>query len=398
MKVMAESDMGNKKIIFTVSTYYPKKDGVQFVTEYLAEGLAARNYDVTVITEKPDGTPCEQWHKGVHIVRFPIYTRYAFHYGDLENYKKHVIRLSKDADVLINVCMQCAATDTILPVLKKIACRKILYMHGMHRFGWRKEDFSSVNRFTHKIWNNFIWGFRYRSQAGNIKKYDKIIQIHRFDGAYDFIKKKYDRDSIVIENAAEEAFFKETEERQFCLGKRYCVCVANYLEIKNQIFSMRAFFYSPEMKDFALIYIGSEKNSYYEKMCLEKKKLEQKYGKRDVQFLTGVPRKDIYDYVRGACICLLSSISEVYPVSLIESMAAGVPFIAADAGIARYLPGGVIVYSEREMSYWMSQLAQNKGCRDFLGKSGREYARNHCNVSGKIDQLEKIIEELESDG
>lgn len=79
-------------------------------------------------------------------------------------------------------------------------------------------------------------------------------------------------------------------------------------------------------------------------------------------------------------------------------MAAGVPFIAADAGIARYLPGGVIVYSEREMSYWMSQLAQNKGCRDFLGKSGREYARNHCNIEGKIDQLEKIIEGLESDG
>ena len=38
------------KIVFTVHTYYPNKDGVQYVTQYLAEGLAKLGHDITVIT------------------------------------------------------------------------------------------------------------------------------------------------------------------------------------------------------------------------------------------------------------------------------------------------------------------------------------------------------------
>ena len=38
------------KILITVSTYYPKNDGVQNVTQYLAEGLCKLGNDVTVIT------------------------------------------------------------------------------------------------------------------------------------------------------------------------------------------------------------------------------------------------------------------------------------------------------------------------------------------------------------
>ena len=264
-KEIAVSALGvkKKKIIFTVSTYYPKKDGVQFVTEYLAEGLAAREYDVTVITQSIDGVSDEEWHKGVHIIRFHIYTKHALHYGDIEKYKKYVLKISKHADILVNVCMQCAATDSILPLLKKISCRKILYMHGMYRFQWKKEDFASAKESAHRVWNSILWGRLYQMHGGDIRQYDKIIQIHRFDGAYDFIKRRYGIESIVIENACDEHFFGETQKNIYGIDSPYCICVANYLRIKNQIFSMRAFYQTKEMKDYGLIYIGSEKNEYY---------------------------------------------------------------------------------------------------------------------------------------
>lgn len=38
------------KILISAFTYWPAVDGVQNVTQYQAEGLAARGHDVTVLT------------------------------------------------------------------------------------------------------------------------------------------------------------------------------------------------------------------------------------------------------------------------------------------------------------------------------------------------------------
>ena len=43
------------KIVFTTHTYYPEKNGVQVVTEYLAEGLAKKGHEVHIITEMLSG-------------------------------------------------------------------------------------------------------------------------------------------------------------------------------------------------------------------------------------------------------------------------------------------------------------------------------------------------------
>ena len=40
------------RILFTVNTYLPKHDGVQFVTKYLAEGLVKKGHIVDLITRR----------------------------------------------------------------------------------------------------------------------------------------------------------------------------------------------------------------------------------------------------------------------------------------------------------------------------------------------------------
>lgn len=49
------------KIVFTVHTYYPEKNGVQVVTEYLAEGLAKKGHDIHVITSLVSGEKKKQF-------------------------------------------------------------------------------------------------------------------------------------------------------------------------------------------------------------------------------------------------------------------------------------------------------------------------------------------------
>ena len=58
------------KIVVTVHTYWPARNGVQYVTQYLCEGLAAKGHDVTVITVVPNPEETSREEPiGVHIVR-----------------------------------------------------------------------------------------------------------------------------------------------------------------------------------------------------------------------------------------------------------------------------------------------------------------------------------------
>ena len=88
------------KIIFTVNTYYPYKDGVSVVTQYLAEGLAQKGHEVLVMTSSCDGAPLDEEYHGVKIYRDDIITVHAIHRGDKRKYQHKIIELSKKTDIL----------------------------------------------------------------------------------------------------------------------------------------------------------------------------------------------------------------------------------------------------------------------------------------------------------
>lgn len=59
------------RILIAVHTYYPDKNGVQIVTEYIAEGLAKHN-DVLVVTNMKEGYKRSENFKNVNIKRLNI--------------------------------------------------------------------------------------------------------------------------------------------------------------------------------------------------------------------------------------------------------------------------------------------------------------------------------------
>ena len=104
--------------------------------------------------------------------------------------------------------------------------------------------------------------------------------------------------------------------------------------------------------------------------------------------LTDVDRNLISSYVSNSLIYLLSSKEEKFPVSIIESMAASVPFISIDVGIVKYLLGGV-VSNQEDISYWIEKLYYDDKLRSDLGRIGNKYAFKHMRIKDKVDLLEK---------
>lgn len=380
------------KILITVQTYYPKKDGVQMVTEYMAEGLKRKGHDITILTSSKGNLKKEETYNGINIKRVNLFTKNAAIIGNIKEYKKILLEEANNSDIMINVCTQNAFTDVALKIINNINCKKILYLHGMHDFKFHKYDFDNIKTFVKKVIKNIVWKIYYIKNGRFFKKYDSVIQLHQMCVGYDYFKEKYNISSYIIENAADDRFFIELEKNNN--SRDYVICVSNYICDKNQEMIIKAFYLSEKSKDLDLVFIGSRDTPYLKKLKKIYDEYERMYEHRNIKFLTGISREETINYVKNASLFLFSSKHEIYPLSIVEAMAAGIPFISTDVGCVRALPGGKIINNEKEMAYNIDNLFDNRMIKDKIGELGKVYAFEHLKTENKISKLNSLIEEI----
>ena len=383
------------KILVTCHSYYPNKDGVQSVTQYLCEGLVKKGHKVTVVTRLYEGKGMsnEETRNGVHIIRIKSTTRHTIHRGDKKGYVELIKKLALGNDVMINVCTQCATTDWLLKELDYIKIPKILYNHSIWDFKYNRSYFITPITLLSKIWANLRWRLYYRVNAMYFKKYNYVTQLHEMDYATSLFEKRYKIKSVIIENAAEDDFFSDSLNSTIKLPKNYMINVSNYQKRKNQLKCLELYLEADIPDSWELVLIGSHKNKYSDR--IEKHYLQYKQNhpdtKKKVSVLYDIPREDIPTYVKKARIYLMTSRWEAFPISLVESMAAGVPFVSSDVGIVKYLQGGVVCNNGREYCYWLHVLSNDNKKRIALGNLGRLEAMRSYRIDGKVDKLESLI-------
>ncbi len=373
------------KILITSHTYSPNKDGVQFVTQYLAEGLIKRGHEVTVVTSHKNKNMKNEEINGVKVIRYRAYTKYGIHIGNKRRYQQLIKKLCNKHDILVCACLQCPTTDWILPIMDDIAIPKILYNHSIWDFKYSKLDLHTIKSFLSKTYFNVRWGAYYLTNSGKIAKFNSITQLHENDYSNSFFKKYIHRDSIIIENAVSNDFFS-TRPKKENLPKKYYLNVANYSERKNQKNIIKLFLQSKISDEWHLILIGGSKNRY----C---KKLIKQYGNiKRVHILYGVDRNKIPEYVERASVFIMDSIWEAYPISIIEAMAEGVPWISSDTGIIKYLSGGITCKNDKEIIDAIELLSKDEQKRKELGRLGRKSATKEHRISQKVMQLEELLQ------
>ena len=382
-------------ILITVSTYYPKKDGVSKVTQYVAEGLAQKGNNVTVITTNQNEKVNLEQHNGVVIRRVNLYTRCGFYFGNKKDYRRIIEDETKKCDVMINVCTQNAFTDVILKNIDSYKCKKVLYMHGMFDFRFHTLDFSSFSSIINKFWKEVRWFVYYFFNGKYFKKYDIVTQLHEKDYANIFFEKKYRIKSSIIENAADDEFFCVKEKKGFKKPfDRYIIYVANYDDRKNQKLVIDEFFKSKIDKEIGLVLIGSCKNNYYnmlqKRICTLRQIYKLRNDEKPILLLHDVERKFVSQYVSKAILYVMTSKWEAYPISIVESMACGIPFISTDVGVVKYFIGG-IVCNKNDIKFWIEKIVNNEKMRNEMSKMCALYAKSNFMIEDKIDILEKLI-------
>lgn len=386
-------------ILITVHSYAPNKDGVQMVTQYLAEGLAKKGHSIRVITYYYPNRAKERQEiiNCVDVVRWDVKTLHMRHIGKKNDYQDYIRRCQDEFDVMINVGTQTALTDWILPIIDDITIPKLLYIHSIWDFKWHGDDLKTPKKILLKMLGNIRWGLYFRKYAESFKKYGIVIQLHTMDYSYDYFKHKYGIISRMIENAAEEQFFTKEYDESIEVPQKYIINVSNYSPVKNQKRCIRAFYMAKIPEDWSLVLIGSNKNEYYKELVNYNQSLREQFGlkqEKQVIMLAEIPREQIATYVKRSSLYFIGSTREAFPVSLIEGMAAGIPFLSTDVGIIRYLPGGRVAQNDKELIYWIEMFTNNKDMRNYYSQIARTEAISRYRISDKVNLLEKYLFEL----
>lgn len=386
------------RIMFAVPCYWPSQDGVTIITSYLAQGLAAKGHEVSVVTSAGNGglqeLPEHDFHEGVEINRMRVQTRWPLFLRGRDNkstkraYRKQVKDFSPD--VLIVVCAQTWTLDWIVPDLKKLDCVKVFYSHGYS--AW-KEQYSYKEQLRKRnivgAWSVYKAKRYFDRLHQHIRLFDRVIYLSEDNNAAVYADQHGLHNGKILKNAIDDRFFGDDMRHQYeekqCL--RY-LFVANYNRNKNQEMLIRAFS-AAKIEKGQLLLVGFEENAYYGH--LQEVIREELAGQRqkEVLFYTHVDRETVIELYRTSDVFVCPSLSENYPIVAHEAAATGMPIISTDVGIYNRITGAYIVEDQQGMQKAMEELYYSAEERKRRGRAAYDWVCGQgCRIQDKVDWLE----------
>ena len=108
-------------------------------------------------------------------------------------------------------------------------------------------------------------------------------------------------------------------------------------------------------------------------------------------------RQDVPRILAGADVCLLTSISEGIPLTLIEAMAAGLSVVSTDVGgvaeVVEHEQTGFLATAgdDAQLARQLAELADNPSLRRTLGENGRKRAKARFDAVRMRREYERLL-------
>ena len=374
------------KIVFAVHTYYPERNGVQAVTQYLAEGLARRQHDVLVITEKKELRD-EEFAGGVLIKRISVKKKGFSFTGDKKKYLEYIQKY--DPDVFVCVCTQSWTFDWIADEIETFSCTKILYTHGFSSLQKKYPLVTDLVCGRFRAFHYHYYWKRYYDKAWRIiNKFDIETHLSENNISVWYSKEHGILNGVVMENAVEDIFFEMNTEQQ--TENIQYIYIANYDDNKNQKMVLNSFL-KAKVLNGKLILAGAGEKQYFEELKNSWEDQKQDYPLANVEILYNISRNQVYKLYQQSQVFVCGSRKEQYPIMLCEAAAAGLAIISTKVGHAETVPGIETVDSETEMIDKIKWISEQKNERKQKSEQLRAYAKEHYRIKGKIDQFLEII-------
>lgn len=389
------------KILVATFTFFPNKDGVSEAAFAQVKTFQAQGWKVDVATEPTSPTRNSPNWIGVKIHEFAItgspYFKDPYKGKAVTDYCDFL--RSGDWDVIIFHGYSWPLYLAV-PFLEKIRAKKILVSHGYGALVW-----APVPRFpfgllflAHSAWQSL-------QMLRWIHKIDRwvFLSLRRdFRAFFDhWLATRIHHPGItIIPNGVElavrhrskGAFRKELGITQSSL---LFLCVANYAKRKDQGYAVRAF-RRAKISCGHMVFIGSEFNDSSAQFIKEDAPLAAANPAGTIHWMEKVDREKTLQAIADCDVFVLSANHEAQPIALLEAMRESKPWIARNAGCISEMPGGVCVFSEKQMALEMRRLAQDPEARIYLGKIGLKSVSAQFSRGAYNNAFNQLILELVS--
>lgn len=372
------------RILHLVEFYFPSVGGSQIAVQEISERIAARGHSVTVATSNDDLRSFSNLN-GVAVKQFDVSGNSVrgIEGKDIEKFKQFLI--SGKFDIIMTYNTQVWPTDLLLEVLDETHGKKVLVPVG----------FSEIENPAYRDY--------YESLIINLEKFSAIIFLskrfrdvkyvndHNVNTAQFTVYNGARTDEFQNLSTAESDAFK----KQFNIPSSHQVilCVANFSGEKGHRELIKSFMIMPKT-GVSLVLVGGGTPGWGDMNFVVKAskvlgKISRFIGKRIIllKYGTDINRPGLVEAYNAADIFVLPSHVECSPITLIETMASGTPFIATDTGNAAELvddlKAGIITRTKNSgngrvrasilgLAISMSRLLHKNNMRARLGANGRQ--------------------------
>ena len=373
-------------ILHAVHSYPPDVSGVAEVVAQVAVRLARRGHDVHVVTRRLKGTIADEVVQGAVVHRFTVQgNAVKGMQGEVQRYVEFV--RSFPADVLVMHCAQVWPLDVLLPHLHELPGAQVFVGHG----------FSTIKEPAYRDY--------FSALGAALQHMDQVVALSALLEEVPFCRKHGLREPVIIPNGVDIAAFdspsREVRDR-WGIGKRpWLVSVSNHSPVKgHHTLSEVARHVRRKLPEATATVIG---DPYPAEKC-RLGRLGVKGGcwyrcRLQATVTPGmslrwkVPRADVVSAVQEADVMLITSTREASPLVVLESMAAGTPWVAFDVGCVREHVGGVVVHSSEEMARAAVSLLRDPQARTKLGHEGQQRARERHDWDAIAQSYERVYAE-----
>ena len=376
-------------ILHTAEFYPPQVNGVAEVVNQISTRLARRGHEIHVATSLPAGARAEEVRDGVHVHRFLVHgSAVSGLKGDVSGYLRFVN--SKPWDVLVIHCVHVWNLDALLPHLDEIAVPTIVVSHGL----------SNVNLARYQAY--------FSGLAQSLRKVDQLVALSPLVEESAFCSQHGLPAPHIIPNGVDPVNWHKPAlnvREPLGIGKaRWLLSVSNHTPVKGHAAFFEVVRRLRKLRDdvFGTIVGGHYPAAKWnlgrlgiKGGCWYKCRLSTMF-RAGVELRSRVPRPEVISAVKEADVVLITSRWEASPLVMLESMAAGTPWVSFDVGCARENAGGIVVGSTREMAETVLNLLDNpEQCRQ-LGRDGRARIATRHDWNSIADQYEELYSAVSS--
>lgn len=275
------------------------------------------------------------------------------------------IILTENPNLILVEGWQTALTDKVSELSKKLGYPVMVVSHGisLHRFS------NTILDFLRAIaWLPYRYNFNKRlSGLSVLTTLDCKSNSLRF---YDrMIAEKMNLPLCKLSNTAVN--YINNRKIPYAAREREILIVGYFSPIKNQLGIINIIRKLPQ--DIKASFIGPKNGSYYEKCYKQVFRLNLS---ERVSFFedheVNLPQK-----LSLARMVVLLSKTEVLPLTLLEAMASGTPFVASSVGAIPSLEGGIVVSNEKEAIKAIIMLDQSKDLWNEMSKKGMAFYKKN---------------------